>query len=104
MSASSLSDSVGSSGGGIIAARSAHRHGAPVPGSSITYAPPSDTTNLEVLEYPFLTMKTYPPGFIVHLGIESRIHSLFFNYQVIFISYFRRNCKCSIRQITGSYQ
>lgn len=69
--ASSLSDSVGSSGGGVIAARSAgHRHGIPPPSSSTNYAPLSDTTNLEVLEYPFLTLKTYPPGFIVHIGIS----------------------------------
>jgi len=67
--ASSLSDSMGSSGGGTVAARSAgHRHGIAPPSASTTYAPLSDTTNLEVLEYPFLTMKTYPPGFIVHIG------------------------------------
>ena len=67
--ASSLSDSVGSSGGGMVVGRSAgHRHGIPPPSSSAAYVPLSDTTNLEVLEYPFLTMKTYPPGFITHIG------------------------------------
>ena len=41
-------------------------------------AAPSDTANLEGLEYPFLTMKTYPPGFIVHLG-NRRFLCLFFS-------------------------
>jgi hypothetical protein len=39
----------------------------PAPPTS-TYLNGTDGTNLEVLEYPFLTMKTYPPGFIIHIG------------------------------------
>lgn len=31
--------------------------------------------NLDMLEYPFLTMAKYPPGFILHLGID--IHNIF---------------------------
>lgn len=38
---------------------------------------PSDSANLEVLEYPFLTMKTYPPGFIVHIGESFLFYFLF---------------------------
>lgn len=69
--ASSLSDSFGSSGGGISSncRQTAHRQtSVPVPPSN-TYLNGVDVTrNLDALEYPFLTMKTYPPGFIVHVG------------------------------------
>jgi len=72
--ASSLSDnnSFGSSGGGGIAPTcrpTTHRQtSVPAPPTS-AYLNTDVTRNLEVLEYPFLTMKTYPPGFIVHIGI-----------------------------------
>ncbi|XP_046438599.1 C2 domain-containing protein 5-like isoform X2 [Daphnia pulex] len=69
--ASSLSDSFGSSGGGVIASNcrpTTHRQtSVPAPPTS-AYLNTDVTRNLEVLEYPFLTMKTYPPGFIVHIG------------------------------------
>ncbi|XP_046644781.1 C2 domain-containing protein 5-like isoform X3 [Daphnia pulicaria] len=69
--ASSLSDSFGSSGGGVIASNcrpTTHRQtSVPAPPTN-AYLNTDVTRNLEVLEYPFLTMKTYPPGFIVHIG------------------------------------
>lgn len=39
----------------------------PAPPSS-TYPNGAEVSSLEILEYPFLTLKTYPPGFIVHIG------------------------------------
>lgn len=33
-----------------------------------TVRPPINQENLDMLEYPFLTMAKYPPGFILHLG------------------------------------
>ena len=69
-SASSLSDSVGSSSGMMSSANRPYRQGSvPVPVNQ-TYSTTSgpEAVNLDVLEYPFLTMKTYPPGFVVHIG------------------------------------
>ncbi|XP_057366320.1 C2 domain-containing protein 5-like isoform X1 [Daphnia carinata] len=69
--ASSLSDSFGSSGGGISSncRPAAHRQTSVPAASTNTYLNGVDVTrNLDALEYPFLTMKTYPPGFIVHVG------------------------------------
>ena len=40
----------------------------PVPVSQTYSATGAEVVNVDVLEYPFLTMKTYPPGFIVHIG------------------------------------
>ncbi|XP_063530080.1 uncharacterized protein LOC134741283 isoform X2 [Cydia strobilella] len=48
----SLNASVGNTGGG---------------GGAIL-RPSMNSNNLEMLEYPFLTMSEYPPGFIVHIG------------------------------------
>ena len=68
--ASSLTDSFGSSGGGntAINSRTLRQTSVPVPPAN-NYLNGTDGTNLEVLEYPFLTMKTYPPGFIIHIGM-----------------------------------
>ncbi|EFX89381.1 hypothetical protein DAPPUDRAFT_40738 [Daphnia pulex] len=56
---------------GVIASNcrpTTHRQtSVPAPPTS-AYLNTDVTRNLEVLEYPFLTMKTYPPGFIVHIG------------------------------------
>lgn len=30
--------------------------------------PPLNQENLDMLEYPFLTISKFPPGFILHLG------------------------------------
>ncbi|XP_068619509.1 C2 domain-containing protein 5 isoform X2 [Battus philenor] len=46
----SLNASLGNAGGGAI------------------LRPSMNSNNLEMLEYPFLTMTEYPPGFIVHIG------------------------------------
>lgn len=46
---------------------------------------PSDSANLEVLEYPFLTMKTYPPGFIVHIGDSFFLYVLRVLFQFDFL-------------------
>ncbi|KAI8437845.1 hypothetical protein MSG28_012063 [Choristoneura fumiferana] len=37
-------------------------------GGGAILRPSMNSNNLEMLEYPFLTMAEYPPGFIVHLG------------------------------------
>ena len=48
-----------------------------VPAPPSAYLNSDVTRNLEILEYPFLTMKTYPPGFIVHIGniLIKNVHS-----------------------------
>lgn len=71
--ASSLTDSFGSSGGGggggpAINSRPHRQTSVPAPPVNTYINGATDGANLEVLEYPFLTMKTYPPGFIVHIG------------------------------------
>lgn len=65
--ASSLSDSFGSSGGGVNHSRPHRQTSVPAPTTN-AFPNGSDCMSLEFLEYPFLTMKTYPPGFIVHIG------------------------------------
>ncbi|XP_028157950.1 uncharacterized protein LOC114351096 [Ostrinia furnacalis] len=37
-------------------------------GGGAILRPSMNSNNLEMLEYPFLTMSEYPPGFIVHIG------------------------------------
>ncbi|CAF4840941.1 unnamed protein product [Pieris macdunnoughi] len=37
-------------------------------GGGAILKPSMNSNNLEMLEYPFLTMSEYPPGFIVHIG------------------------------------
>lgn len=54
------------------------QNSAPVPttsgaGGGYAAVAPPEAANLEVLEYPFLTMTSYPPGFIVHLGAHFRL-------------------------------
>lgn len=59
---------MGSSGGGTNNSCKPHRQ-ASIPGPGTQSFPPgTDAAPLEILEYPFLTMKTYPPGFILHIG------------------------------------
>lgn len=66
--ASSLTDSVGSSGGNMAPnCRPYRQTSVPAPPTS-TYPNVAEVSNMEILEYPFLTLKTYPPGFIVHIG------------------------------------
>ncbi|XP_045779186.1 uncharacterized protein LOC123876855 isoform X1 [Maniola jurtina] len=42
--------------------------GIPGSGGGAILRPSMNSNNLEMLEYPFLTMTEYPPGFIVHIG------------------------------------
>lgn len=42
--------------------------GNPGSGGGAILRPSMNSNNLEMLEYPFLTMTEYPPGFIVHIG------------------------------------
>lgn len=46
----------------------AHRQTSVPTSTPSAYSPYNETSGLEMLEYPFLTMKTYPPGFVVHIG------------------------------------
>lgn len=47
--------------------RAYRQNSVPVPPPS-TFPNVNDVASLEILEYPFLTLTTYPPGFIVHIG------------------------------------
>lgn len=43
-------------------------------GGGAILRPSMNSNNLDMLEYPFLTMTEYPPGFIVHIGKWTQKH------------------------------
>lgn len=47
--------------------RAYRQNSVPAPPPS-TFPNVNDVASLEILEYPFLTLTTYPSGFIVHIG------------------------------------